>query len=293
MDQAMKKRRYFSHGHIRSLVTVFGMLFNKIYVARYSDDGSSIDSLIHVPITFLPRSRVYKYDPTWAKEIPKNQQDYLKKYYSVFPRMAFDFEGITYDSSRQLGRNRKHKSGRQYGYVSAPYNVDFTLTIASRDSFFALQILEQIIPYFKPGITIAVKHEVFDGESKDVIVDIGPIRKEDTFANGDSERLVIYTIEFTMKADFWPYVVGADLEVGKFVGCGGKIDYPIDPNWPDDDEGEDDDEFIEKVVIDLHHLDVYDGNWPVIERQTIFEQDGKIVSVSDDDPQYPIPEDKV
>lgn len=290
----MNRRRYFSHGHLRSLVTIFGMLFNKIYVAKYSDDGSSIDELVHVPITFLPRSRVFKYDPTWTKDVPSHQQDYLKKYYSVFPRMAFDFDGISYDPSRQFGKNRKHKSGRQYGYTSAPYNIDFSLTIASRDSFFALQILEQIIPYFKPGITIAVKHEAFDGESKDVTVDIGSVTKEDSYANSDSERIVVYTIEFTMRADFWPYVVGEDLEIGKFVGCGGKITYPIDPNWPgDDDDGSDDDEIIEKIVIDLHHLDVYDGNWPVIERQTIYEEDGKIVSKSDSDPQYPIPDDKI
>ena len=42
------------------------------------------------------------------------------------------------------------------GYMPVPYNVGFELSIMSKLSDDALQILEQIVPYFQPSFNITI-----------------------------------------------------------------------------------------------------------------------------------------
>ncbi|AKE44757.1 proximal tail sheath stabilization [Sinorhizobium phage phiM9] len=288
------RRRYFAHGHIRTLIAAFGALFNKTYVANFSKDGKSIDRLTHVPIMYLPRSRINKMDQMFEKQFNKGDLDRYRRYYEVFPRMGFEWKGMDYDAERQLPKSNNYRSGKQFGKVPAPYNLSFELVILAPDQFTIVQIIEQITAPFRPNINIEIKHPTFDDASMDVTVNINGVTTDDSYAEMDNTRVVMATLSFTMKTDFWPYVNGADIEIGKFVECGGEVDYPIDPLWPrDDDDSGDEGALIERIVIDSHELSVFPNFWPTLQRtEAFYNKQGEFVVEGTMNPMAPIPDDQ-
>jgi hypothetical protein len=276
------------------LIGAFGAVFNKIYVANFSADGTSIDRLTHVPIMYIPRSRINKADSVYLKSLAKGDIDRYNRYYEVFPRMGFEWKGMTYAPDRQLPKNNNYRSGRQYAKVPAPYDLDFELTILTRDQSTMVQILEQITAPFRPDVTIEIKHQVFDANSQDVTVNLNSVNFDDSYADMDQTRFVSAVLSFTLKTDFWPYTTNADIQLGKFVECGGKVDYPIDPLWPTDDDDEDgEDQLIEKIVVDTHDMAVFEDLWPTLERTTMYynKQDEFVVETTVD-PSSPIPDEQ-
>jgi hypothetical protein len=207
--------------------------------------------------------------------------------------MGFEWKGMDYDPSRQLPASLNKRIGKQAGKTPAPYNHQFELTILARDQGTMFQILEQIVSYFKPNVTLTIQHTAFDGAEDDVNINITNVTVEDSTSEYDHARVVMAKLDFSLQSNSWPYVFNADIEIGKFVECGGKVDYPIDPLWPKD-PGDDDGELvlIEKVIVDTHEMEVFDKFWPVIDRTTGFlDAQGNFKVLNDDNPPSPIPED--
>ena len=85
-------------------------------------------------------------------------------------------------------------------YMPVPYNVGFELSIMAKLSDDALQILEQIVPYFQPSFNITVNLISSIGEKKDIPIVLESINYSDQYEGGfDSRRIIIYTLSFTAK----------------------------------------------------------------------------------------------
>ena len=84
--------------------------------------------------------------------------------------------------------------------MPVPYNVDFELFIMSKNSDDALQIVEQILPYFQPEYTVTLKESVELDIIRDIPVVLNSINYEDDY-EGDfgTRRAIIYTLNFTAK----------------------------------------------------------------------------------------------
>jgi hypothetical protein len=93
-------------------------------------------------------------------------------------------------------------------FQGAPYNIGFTLTIIGKDQDSVLQILEQILPTFRPEYTISIKDMITTGKSMDVPVILNSVTLEDDY-EGDytSRRVITYALDFTMKVNFVGKVV--------------------------------------------------------------------------------------
>ena len=64
----------------------------------------------------------------------------------------------------------------------------------------ALQILEQIVPYFQPSFNITVNLISSIGEKKDIPIVLESINYSDQYEGGfESRRTIIYTLSFTAK----------------------------------------------------------------------------------------------
>jgi hypothetical protein len=130
--------------------------------------------------------------------------------------MSFEITNIYYDPSRKLNTIGKI-SGIQTGasantnvanmqYNPVAYNFDITLSIIARNTQDALQIVEQIAPYFTPQWTETLT--LIDG--LDINMDIPVILKTmqmvDTYAgNFESKEWIIWDLTFTLKG----YLYGA------------------------------------------------------------------------------------
>jgi hypothetical protein len=85
-------------------------------------------------------------------------------------------------------------------YMPVPYNINFQLYILAKQSDDALQIVEQILPYFQPDYTITMNDNADMDVKKDIPVILNSINYEDDY-QGDftTRRAIIYTLDFTCK----------------------------------------------------------------------------------------------
>ena len=190
--------KQFYHETTRKVVVAFGTLFNDIHLVR-KDNSGTIQQSMKVPLAYGPRQ---KYLVRLADD-----PDLSKSTAVTLPRIGFEIAGISYDPARKLQRVQKFKkvkgakaSQLDTQYMPVPYNIDFELYILSKQSDDALQIVEQILPYFQPDYTVTINDNTDMGIKRDVPVILNSIAYEDDY-QGDfaSRRAIIYTLSFTAK----------------------------------------------------------------------------------------------
>ena len=188
----------FYHETTRKVVVAFGTLFNGITLVR-KDNSGTIQQSMKVPLAYGPRQ---KYLVRLADD-----PDLSKSTAVTLPRIGFEIAGISYDPARKLQRVQKFKkvkgakaSQLDTQYMPVPYNIDFELYILSKQSDDALQIVEQILPYFQPDYTVTINDNTDMGIKRDVPVILNSIAYEADY-QGDfaRRRAIIYTLSFTAK----------------------------------------------------------------------------------------------
>ena len=82
----------------------------------------------------------------------------------TLPRMSFEMTGMQYNPTRKLPsstRQTKSISANDSAlttlFTPAPYDLEFQLNIMTKYTEDGTKILEQILPYFKPDVTVSVK----------------------------------------------------------------------------------------------------------------------------------------
>ena len=188
----------FYHETIRKVVVSFGTIFNDIHLVRKDNDGNVTQSM-KVPLAYGPRQKFLVRlgdDPDLGKKVAV-----------TLPRIGFEITGLSYDPSRKLSRVQQFKKVKgttnkslDTQYMPVPYNIDFGLYILSKQSDDALQIVEQILPYFQPDYTITMNDMPDMGIKRDVPVVLTNVGYEDDY-QGDftSRRSIIYSLDFTAK----------------------------------------------------------------------------------------------
>jgi hypothetical protein len=188
----------FYHETIRKLVVAFGSMFNDIHLVRKNNAGV-ITQTMKVPLAYGPKQ----------KFLARLRQDASldNKVAVTLPRIGFEITGLTYDPTRKLNRVqrfKKVKSGSDKKldtqYMPVPYNLEFSLSIMSKNSDDGLQILEQILPYFQPDYTVTINDNIAMDSKRDIPIILNSINYEDSY-EGDfaSRRSIIYNLSFTLK----------------------------------------------------------------------------------------------
>ena len=186
---------YFYHEILRKTVIGFGTLFNNINV-RHKDASGTTFSELKVPLAYGPMQK-------FLARI-QQQPDLDRETAITLPRLSFEMQGLQYDPTRKTGIAQtfltKNGTNAKKVYMPVPYNVGFELSIMAKLSDDALQILEQIVPYFQPSFNITVNLISSIGEKKDIPIVLESINYSDQYEGGfDSRRIIIYTLSFTAK----------------------------------------------------------------------------------------------
>jgi len=84
--------------------------------------------------------------------------------------------------------------------MPVPYNIGFELSIFCKLNDDALQIVEQILPYFQPSFNLTIDLVESIGEKRDIPVVLNSVSMQDDY-EGDfsTRRALIYTLQFTAK----------------------------------------------------------------------------------------------
>ena len=189
----------FYHETMRKVVVAFGTIFNNINIVRKNNSGAVTQSM-KVPLAYGPKQKFLtrlREDPTLSKKVAL-----------TLPRIGFEISGISYDPSRKLNSVQKVKKtndstdGKTLSsqFMPVPYNMDFQLFVMSKSGDDALQIIEQILPFFQPEYTITINDNTDMNQKRDVPIVLSGIDYEDNY-EGDfiSRRAIIYTLSFTTK----------------------------------------------------------------------------------------------
>ena len=196
---------HFYHEKTRKCVAIFGRLFNNIYVLRKNSSGAVI-SQVKVPLTYAPKVKYL--DRIRAN--PDLVED--TKVAIKLPRMSFEISGINYDTTRQLAKTAHFtntgtvNTARQKFSTAVPYVIGFQLNMYAKSQDDALQMVEQVLPFFNPQYTLTIKpfmteHPTF---KEDIPISIAGVGFTDDY-EGDlgSRRTIIYSLDFEMRTNFY------------------------------------------------------------------------------------------
>jgi len=109
--------------------------------------------------------------------------------------------------------------------MPVPYNIGFELSIFSKLNDDALQILEQILPYFQPSFNITVNLVKSIGEKRDIPIVLDNISFRDEYEGDFTTRTaLIYTLQFTAKT----YLFGPVADTSDGIIKKVQVDYAAD-----------------------------------------------------------------
>ena len=183
---------YFYNEILRRTIIGFGTLFNSIEIQQEN-------SVLRIPLAYGPTQK-------FLARIEQSP-DLNKPTAITLPRMSFEFTGLTYDPSRKvtttqtfIAKDKDDGTESRKSFMPVPYNMQFELSIFTKLNDDALQIVEQILPYFQPAYNVSV--ELVQGlqEKRDIPVVLENITMQDDY-EGDfsSRRVLLYTLRFTAK----------------------------------------------------------------------------------------------
>lgn len=190
---------HWYHGLTKKYIAAFGSIFNDITLVKYNKEHTTEIKRTKVPIVYGPRE---KYLVKAAEEGRKVQQ--------IFPIMSYSLRGMNYNPRRQIGQLNLHPKANTVGgsaetvYTGVPYDLNFELSILSRNLDDAYQIIEQILPIFQQSFIFSQILIPEIGFVKDIPVILSGI---DDATNYDDDfnniRHVEFTLSFTMQVYYY------------------------------------------------------------------------------------------
>lgn len=192
-------QKHFYHSMIRNYVAAFGSLFTDLQVVRVDSLGNELGRQT-VPLNF---SKKQKFVQRLIQDANLDSKPAI-----TLPRIAFEFNGISYAPQRKVPSVHRIKQSNPADGNSAfnvynplPYDIAFSLSIYAKRQDEALQILEQIIPFFSPQYTIKMKGIKSPDICYDVPISLVSVAPDDN-AEGSFEdnRMIIWTLDFVMAA---------------------------------------------------------------------------------------------
>jgi predicted RNA-binding protein with PUA domain len=220
---------YFYHEILRRTVVSFGSLFNEISI-KHTDNSGNVKSVIKVPLAYGPTQKFL----ARLEQSP----DLNKPVQITLPRMSFEFTGLTYDPTRKstttqtfIAKSTVDGTETKKVYLPVPYNMQFELSIMSKLNDDALQIIEQILPFFQPAYSMSIELVDIINEKRDIPVVLENITMQDDYeGNFTTRRVLIYTLRFTAKTYLFGPVSSATKDIIKkaTIGyiTGGTVDSP-------------------------------------------------------------------
>jgi hypothetical protein len=215
---------HFYNGILRRYVIAFGNIFDGIYITR-EDASANLVQTLQVPLSYAPKDKVLaRLDQ--SRETDKNRPAIN------LPRMSFEMLGLVYAPDRKFN-SLNQTTGYSTDlnklksvYSPIPYDLNFELYIYVKNAEDGLQIVEQILPFFKPDLTLSVNVLPAVGIKHDTAFVLNSITSSDTY-EGDfmNRRAIVWTLSFTVKVYMYgPVSSGTDIIKQALVGYHNTID---------------------------------------------------------------------
>ena len=175
---------YFYNEILRRTIIGFGTLFNSMEIQQ---EGS----VVRVPLAYGPTQK-------FLARIEQSP-DLNKPMAITLPRMSFEFTGLTYDPSRKvtttqtfIAKDKDDGTEVKKSYMPVPYNMQFELSVYTKLNDDALQIVEQILPFFQPAYNLSIELVDQIKEKRDVPIVLESVTMQDDYEGDFTSRRVLY-----------------------------------------------------------------------------------------------------
>lgn len=204
----MFQNKSFYHKHVKKAIIAFGTIFNSINLQR-EDDAGNIAQVIRVPLSYSTKQKFL----SRIRSVPDAEA--RGEVQISLPRMGFDILSLSYDSARKISPIQQNKAVGlgddaqtvRTTFTSTPYNMTMGLYIFAKNQEDALQIVEQIIPFFNPDFNITVNELPQLGITRDIKITLDSVDYQDEYEGAyESRQSIIWTLTFTMRLNFYGYV---------------------------------------------------------------------------------------
>ena len=186
----------YYHQTLKSFITAFGAMFDGLRVQRWDGNNQPAQDYV-VPCDYGPKNK-------WVMMI-QERPDYITNQVQItMPRMAFEITKIEPNFTRKLGFNGSYMMGKNTDgsqtkiYNPVPYDLTiqmYSMTNNNDDNF---QIVEQILPYFQPFLTMNINLLPEYNIYKDIPVSLIGVETTDSYTGAvDEQRYVMSTFTLT------------------------------------------------------------------------------------------------
>jgi hypothetical protein len=204
---------YYYPATIRAVVTSVLAFFNDIHVHRLDDHGVLVKDLT-IPIKFGPVDKSFQF---------RAEKEFGATYYISLPNITFALTNIQYDSDRAMGVNEirtfyDDKIGLDNlndfwtDVQPTPYDLTFSMQILTESMDDWCQIMENILPYFKPAVYLRVKEFSFLDIERDLQMTLSNVATDFLMEQGEEDkRYVNGSLDFTVKCVLYTPVKNAKI----------------------------------------------------------------------------------
>lgn len=193
-------------------------MFNNI---KISNDGGA--TTIDVPVVYGP-AKIYSkkadHDDRWRKKVPIIA-------YELVGNPVFQPDRNT-NSRHKLSNNVPAPIGttteNQYQSNRVPFDLEFTLYIKTKNQGDMNQIIEQILPFFSPSITVNIKDQEDITVEQDIRITLNNSSERDNNYNGDFEETNEINAELNFTLDGYLYKPTENKKIIRTITLNGNID---------------------------------------------------------------------
>jgi len=187
---------YFYNACISKTIIAFGDLMSNLVIKR--DDGNGVTQAQPVPISYGSSKKYIA--------ILQNRPDVNDIPVAItLPRISFQMTGLSLDNERKLSPAHTFSAisanERVASFMPMPIQLTMELSILAKNQSDALQIIEQIIPWFHPSLAVSMRFVEGFTEERDVIFSLDNIGYQDSFEGDFTERAYLeWTLVFTARS---------------------------------------------------------------------------------------------
>lgn len=173
---------YFYNGCIQKTIIAFGDIFSNLVIKRTDGDKAQAQP---VPISYGSSK---KYIARLQNRPDVNDIPVA----ITLPRISFQMTGVSYDNQRKLSPahmiSAMSANQRVATFLPIPVQLTLELSIISKNQSDALQIVEQIIPWFQPTLAVSMRLVDNSTEERDVIFSLDSIGLADDYEGDFTDR---------------------------------------------------------------------------------------------------------
>lgn len=205
-------KSYYYPKSIRKITVAFLSIFSGLIVQREQKDGTIKE--IQVPVKYGPTDKAYQY----KKQLLSGQQ-----YYQSVPSITVALTGQQFDTERATGLNEtrlfydkslglKDLDAFWSDTQPSPWNFTFQVNILTESMDDYSQILENILPYFRPATYIRIKEFDFLNIERDLQVVLDSSTNDFLMEQDEETRRYINgTLDFTVKGFVYSKISNANV----------------------------------------------------------------------------------